>query len=170
MYTFSCLELFAFCRFLNYVSAWTTKKLCFCYTHAPTPTPTPPTHTHPPPYTYSPENDYWYVTTQPRTLQYALSCQTEDVMWLGTIQPRTSPFTINRGHALNSIFASFSSSYTPTNRWPSAVWRWLSMHPHTPPHTKDVAKILPLLQYTVFFMQQHYTYNILPVRDLMFSI
>ena len=82
--------------------------------------------THPPPHTqhhaYSPENeDYWYVTTQPRTLHYAVSHQTEDVMWPGAIQPRTSPYTVNRGHVLNSIFALFSSSYTPTNWGPSAV-------------------------------------------------
>ena len=71
------------------------------------------THTHPT-HAHSQENeDYQYVTTQPRTLHYAVSRQTEDVMRLGAIQPRSSPYTVNRGHALNSFFASFSSSHTP---------------------------------------------------------
>ena len=45
---------------------------------------------------------------------------TVDIMWLFTTQPRTSSYTPNRGHGLNSIFTSFPSSCTP--RGPSTVW------------------------------------------------
>ena len=38
---------------------------------------------------------------------------TMDIMWLFTTQPRTSPYTPNRGHGLNSIFKSFPSSCSP---------------------------------------------------------
>ena len=38
---------------------------------------------------------------------------TVDIMWLFTTQPRTSSYTPNRGHGLNSIFTSFLSSCTP---------------------------------------------------------
>ena len=90
-----------------------------------------------------------YVTAQPRTNSYTVSHQTEDVMWLGAIQPRMLPYTFNRGHVLNSIFTSFSSFYTPlrTEHRPQfsegprspvrchvrvLVWRRLSMQPsHT---------------------------------------
>ena len=76
------------------------------------------------PHAHSQENkDYQYVTTQPRTLHYAVSHQTKDIMWLGAIQwtEDITLDTFNRGHALNGILASFSSSYTPLNRGPSAV-------------------------------------------------
>ena len=38
---------------------------------------------------------------------------TVDIMWLFTTQPRTSSYTPNRGHGLNSIFTSFPSSCSP---------------------------------------------------------
>ena len=44
----------------------------------------------------------------------AVSRQTKDVKWLDAIQPRMSPYTFNKRHALHRIFASFSSSYTPS--------------------------------------------------------
>ena len=44
---------------------------------------------HTPLWVFTVNEDYWYVTTQPRTLQYTVSHQTEDVMWLGAT---------NRGH------------------------------------------------------------------------
>ena len=38
---------------------------------------------------------------------------TVDITWLFTTQPRTSSYTSNKGHGLNSIFTSFLSSCTP---------------------------------------------------------
>ena len=38
---------------------------------------------------------------------------TVDIMWLFTTLQRTSPYTPNRGHGLNSIFTSFPSSCRP---------------------------------------------------------
>ena len=75
---------------------------------------------------------------------------TVDIMWLFTTQPRTSSYTPNRGHGLNSIFTSFSSSCTPPLRTEDRprcgmcprsivkfhmcvlVWRRLQTHTHTP--------------------------------------
>ena len=55
---------------------------------------------------------------------------TVDIMWLFTTQLRTSSYTPNRGHGLNSIFTSFSSSCTPppANRGPSTVWNASSVY------------------------------------------
>ena len=78
------------------------------------------------PYVHSQENkDSQYVTTQLRTYSYVVSRQTEDVMLLGAIRPRTSPYIFNRGHALNSIFTSFFIILHPLgNRAPSMIsWR-----------------------------------------------
>ena len=130
-------------HFLSYIDVLWSKCICIGkvglwneHTH---------THTHPLCiFTRKRENeDYWYVTSQ-----------TKDIRWLGAIQPRTSPYTINWGYALNSLFASFSSSYTPPQteahpRFPAGprspvkfhvcvlIWRWLPKPTHTPypPHT-----------------------------------
>ena len=82
-------------------------------------------------------------------------------MWLFITQPRTSPYTPNQGHGLNSIFTSFSSSCS--SRKPRTVhgvkcvlgllwnfmcvslfggWRCLHTHTHTqhiPQHTPTKA-------------------------------
>ena len=80
---------------------------------------------------------------------------TVDIMCLFTTQPRTSSYTPNRGHGLNSIFTPFSSSCTPPPRTEDRprfgmcprpivkfhvcvlVWRCLQnhTHTHTPPRT-----------------------------------
>ena len=51
-----------------------------------------------------PTEDTWFL------LHYY---STVDIMWLFTTQPRTSSYTPNRGHGLNSIFTSFPSSCSP---------------------------------------------------------
>ena len=129
-----------------FVELWQSKLGSWYYlsfSHTPT-----PIHPHTNPYAHSPENeDYLYVTIQTRTLHYTVSYQTEDVMWLGAIQLKTSPFSVNRGYVLNSICIIFITLHPPRTedrpRFPAGprspvkfhvcvlIWRWLPTHTHT---------------------------------------
>ena len=93
-----------------------------------------------------PTEDTWFPTHHNSTV---------DKIWIFTTQPRTSHYTPNRGHGLNSIFTSFPSSCIPAIRGPSTVWNvsyrsfvkfhvcvlvWRRLHippPHTHTHTKQ---------------------------------
>ena len=68
------------------------------------------THTHTPPCVFTLKRGL--LACNHPTEDTALRTESPNRGCIGAIQPRTSPYTVNRGHALNSIFALFSSSYT----------------------------------------------------------